>query len=731
MNVEVGWVSSLYTYVTNYGDSSLSRICDDCFERIEEEEKCQSSFMAFGLMGLEIPLLNRALVVCQAWRKASRKCQGILANLQYKLPGDKLNLAEKRILWNNREYFMGHPRWLVQLVRISDLSKEYVSKEVNRVVKGEKKVSCNSVMCQVDFSLTEGQKAHRASCEAGFSSTDLIQFLKRNIKDFRLRKFAAMSLRNSINTKGVEEIQFFLPLLVECLRYEPLPDPSPLFEALVDAAIRDAAVRYDLYWALVLRAGSDSESAWRYESLKQRFMVELSEVCGEGVSEDLITTFSIYQVFRRVPQGAEMKEAREILARGLAPYQGRSTPCLFDPTHRVLHYHTDEAKVLDGATKPITIPVTVECSTCPATCKYRLEKKESDKKRESSGRGSRRELGDVGHLMPIRTKRKVIYKYEDVRRDYLVLNIIRLMEFVLRRELAGAPELNADFVTYRVIPTSVNDGFVEFVEGSTTLRNIKKDGFTLQNWLFEEGINTRDKIEMYRKTMAFWSVVTLLLGVGDRHSCNIMIKQSGALFHIDYGFILGEDPKKLALLEKWGPPLMRITEDMMGPMGGAGWKQFKESCCQFYLALREHSEVFFELCRVLFVCDPPLDGVEVQEVYKVRLIEQLYQRFSWKLPEEKAIGSLLGWIQQSANNPLPDFFDQCRELGGRGDEPSKKKEPEAVPGESGKTVGGGGWFGLGGFYERNIMSSPGPRPPARQSQSQPIFIGGVPKVIAD
>ena len=468
----------------------------------------------------------------------------------------------------------------------------------------------------------------------------------------------------------------------------------------MEAAHQDAGVRYDLFWALSLRAGSNSKSAGRYEALKQRFIVELVEVCGEGVIEDLIMTFSIYQVFRRVPQGAPVGKIREILARGLEPYQKSRPPCLFDPTHKVVHFHTDEAKTLDGATCPISIPMTIECTTCPATCQYRLEEKEKRKK----------EGGDVGsHLGTVRSKRRVIFKYEDVRKDYLVLNIIRLMEFLLRRDCReledlNEEDLNADFVTFRVIPTSMNDGFVEFVEGSTTLRAIKKDGFTLQNWLFEEGLNTWMKVEMYRKTMAFWSVVTLLLGVGDRHSCNIMIKPSGALFHIDYGFILGEDPKKGVLPEQWGPPLMRITEDMIGAMGG--WKEFKDICLKLYMALRNHSELFFELCRVIFACDPPLDGVEVEEGYKRKLMQQLHQRFSWTLPHDRAMASLLGWIKESADNPLPELIDTVRECLRPEDAPKKGSEVKKGSTTLGGTFGLGVWVGLGGGYERNANSFP-------------------------
>ena len=161
VKVEVGWVSNFFTYVMNFGDTSLSRTCDDCFKRIEEEEMSQSLFEAFGLIGFEISLLNRAMVVSHLWRKAAQKCQGILVNVQYKLSGDTLSLMEKKSLWNNREFFMGHPRWLIQIVRMADLSTESISKEVHRVVRGKKKISCNSVMCQVDFSCDHGQKPHR------------------------------------------------------------------------------------------------------------------------------------------------------------------------------------------------------------------------------------------------------------------------------------------------------------------------------------------------------------------------------------------------------------------------------------------------------------------------------------------------------------------------------------------------------------------------------------------
>mgnify|MGYP001189857747 CR=1 FL=1 len=43
------------------------------------------------------------------------------------------------------------------------------------------------------------------------------------------------------------------------------------------------------------------------------------------------------------------------------------------------------------------------------------------------------------------------------------------------------------------------------------------------------------------------------MGLGDRHLENIMLTKSGLLFHIDYGFILGNEPKFLAKVLKPSP----------------------------------------------------------------------------------------------------------------------------------------------------------------------------------
>ncbi len=86
---------------------------------------------------------------------------------------------------------------------------------------------------------------------------------------------------------------------------------------------------------------------------------------------------------------------------------------------------------------------------------------------------------------------------------------------------------------------------------------------------------------------AGYCVITYLLGVGDRHLDNLLLSDSGHLIHVDFGYILGRDPKIF-------PPPMRLSKEMVEGMGGTSsqeYQRFREHCYSTFLALRRYTEL--------------------------------------------------------------------------------------------------------------------------------------------
>lgn len=93
-----------------------------------------------------------------------------------------------------------------------------------------------------------------------------------------------------------------------------------------------------------------------------------------------------------------------------------------------------------------------------------------------------------------------------------------------------------------------------------------------------------DIMDTYVRSCAGYCVITYLLGVGDRHLDNLLLTQDGKLFHIDFGYILGRDPKPL-------PPPMKLSKEMVEAMGGVNsehFQQFRKLCYTAFLHLRRY-----------------------------------------------------------------------------------------------------------------------------------------------
>ncbi len=162
-------------------------------------------------------------------------------------------------------------------------------------------------------------------------------------------------------------------------------------------------------------------------------------------------------------------------------------------------------------------------------------------------------------------------------------------------------------------------------------------------------------MDTYVKSCAGYCVITFILGVGDRHLDNLLITRRGNLFHIDFGYILGRDPKVL-------PPPMKLSREMIeafGPGGGTSehYTQFKKECYTAYLSLRRHSNLLLNLFSLMVDASVPDIALEPDKTVK-----KVQEKFKLELEDEAAVGFLETVIDDSAAAVMPAIVDRMHKL---------------------------------------------------------------------
>jgi Phosphatidylinositol 3- and 4-kinase len=249
-------------------------------------------------------------------------------------------------------------------------------------------------------------------------------------------------------------------------------------------------------------------------------------------------------------------------------------------------------------------------------------------------------------------KRLLLYKHDDdLRQEALAVQFVQTCDAILK-----ASGLDMRLLTFQCCPVGTNRGFVEWVPGSIPLSEVCDSGGMLSTLPTADGdpakkgtsspskydtlrqvggrneslrrfargdpgsrgslandpiqdflrnvaydasapyFIRRDVMDTYIKSCAGYSVITYILGVGDRHLDNLLLHQSGSFFHCDYTFLLGRDPKKFLP--------MRITEEMVGGLGGRdcdNYTKFLSLAGAAFLALRrpENVRVLLSLIRLM------------------------------------------------------------------------------------------------------------------------------------
>ena len=277
------------------------------------------------------------------------------------------------------------------------------------------------------------------------------------------------------------------------------------------------------------------------------------------------------------------------------------------------------------------------------------------------------------------SKRLLLYKHDDdLRQEAFAVQYLRICD-----QLLQANGLDLHLLTFNVVPVGTRRGFVEWVHGSIPLSElceswmpeepsmIRKAGLTkyesirsgspnpIQDYLRSCAFDAqapywinRNVMDTYIKSCAGYSILTYLLGVGDRHLDNLLIHSSGAFFHCDYSFLLGSDPKTYLPL--------RITNHMIAALGGEesdGYTKFVSLMGAAFLCLRqaENVHLVLSLIRLMEASCLPME---------IRL-NDVRNRLRLDLSDEAALEYLEDLLETTVSNKMWLAVDAIHTIGKR------------------------------------------------------------------
>ena len=243
----------------------------------------------------------------------------------------------------------------------------------------------------------------------------------------------------------------------------------------------------------------------------------------------------------------------------------------------------------------------------------------------------------------------VIFKIgDDLRQDVLTLQIFNIMD-----KLWLENNLDLKLLPYKVCPTELKAGFIECLVGIELDKLQAQDGVSgvldrelIVKYLRKTGKQSsplETKFDNFIKSLAGYCVATCVIGIGDRHPGNIMIKENGIFFHIDFGHILGNFKSKFFIKRERTPFL--LTPMMANVYSTEGKEEFfKTACVKAYNILRHNAQRLINMFIIMSTAGMP-------ELCSMNDVIYAKDMLKLDIPNDEDAGNyFVGLIKESKND---------------------------------------------------------------------------------
>ncbi|KAI9320243.1 phosphatidylinositol 3-kinase [Dichotomocladium elegans] len=455
---------------------------------------------------------------------------------------------------------------------------------------------------------------------------DALELLGKEFSNRAVRSYAVNQLRKADD----DDLLLYLLQLVQALKFEHLVEKgtrsydSSLLQFLLDRATQNPILGNYFHWYLMVECG-DKIVGKMFAKISYLFFTAMLEKAPNGhhrrnvlrqQGELILTLSAISQEIRAMKdvRAKKVEKLRAILSDPKGPLANLpELPLPLDPTVRVRGIIPEKSGIFNSNLQPLRL--TFSC--------------------------------DDGSEYPI------IFKTgDDLRQDQLVIQIITLMDKLLQKE-----NLDLRLTPYKVLATDSEGGLMQFIPSMSLAAVLNEHQNNVIDFFKKhnpdpgpDGIYGVDAqvMETYIRSCAGYCVITYLLGVGDRHLDNLLLSPEGHLFHVDFGFILGRDPKPF-------PPPMKLCKEMIEAMGGANsrhYNKFRQYCYTAFTTLRRNANLILNLFALMVDANIPDIKIEPDKA-----VNKVQEKFRLDLSEEAAIAYFQSLISESVNALFPQIME--------------------------------------------------------------------------
>ncbi|KAI3656482.1 hypothetical protein MP638_006069 [Amoeboaphelidium occidentale] len=454
---------------------------------------------------------------------------------------------------------------------------------------------------------------------------DALELLGPDFKDKRVREYAVRQLEKAED----EDLQLYLLQLVQAIKFEELDDKaafqSPLVDFLTNKSIKNPVLGNYFYWYLMSEF-DDQENKKLYGKVAYHFMKRMEESQHEGGQarrEILRRQAEIIETLAQVTKS--IRQSKDSRPKKIEKLQN----FISDPKHRLNQF------------QPIPLPLDPSISV--------------------TGISAEKASVFKSNMFPLKLYFKtvsgidypLIFKHgDDLRQDQLIMQVIMLMDKLLRKE-----NLDLKLTPFKVLATGNQCGMIQYVPSSTLAFIIAKYNSNIQAYLRDvaydaEATDTfqirKAVFDAYIKSCAGYCVITYLLGIGDRHLDNLLVSPEGHLFHVDFGYILGRDPKPF-------PPPMKLCKEMVDCMGGTSshhFAEFRSLTHTAFLILRRNANLILNLFTLMVKASIPDIQLEPD-----KCVLKVQEKFRLDISEEEAIVYFDKLMTDSLNALFPQLME--------------------------------------------------------------------------